>query len=290
MIRLGMLDLDTSHAVEFTKRLNHLQISEDQWVDGAQVVVACPGVSKIMPERIPGFAKKLSEELGIKLVETPEEMLGKIDGLLLEGNDGSSHLERARPFLEAGLPVWIDKPLAWSVRDCEALAELAAKNNAPIFSASALRFAEEIVAVQSAVSEPGAPVAVEVYGGQARKDNIPGWFFYGIHSVEMIFAFLGRGHGEITYRRSGGAELASCAWKSGALGTVTELSSGDKPFGFTYFGEKGTRAAKIDGKNNYRDLLRKISQFFQTRKAPVPLEETIETIRYIEEVNALGGA
>lgn len=290
MIKLGMLDLDTSHAVEFTKRLNQINISEDQFVPGTQVVIACPGVSKIMPERIPNFAKKLSEDLGIKLVEKPEEMLGKIDGLLLEGNDGSSHLERARPFLEAGLPVWIDKPLAWSVRDCEQLAELSAKKNAPIFSASSLRYAEEIQGVLAAREALGAPVAVEVYGGQAKKDNIPGWFFYGIHAVEMLFALMGQGHADIVYRKQGDAEIATCAWKSGALGTVTELSKGDKPFGFTYFGEKATRAALIDGKNNYRDMLRQIVAFFKTRQAPVPIGETIETIRFIEKVNALGGA
>ncbi|MBI3831353.1 MAG: Gfo/Idh/MocA family oxidoreductase [Planctomycetes bacterium] len=290
MIRLGMLDLDTSHAVEFTKRLNHLKIDQDQWIEGAQVVVACPGVSKIMPERIPGFAKTLGEDLGIKLVQKPEEMLGKIDGLLLEGNDGSSHLERVRPFLEASLPVWIDKPLAWTAKDAEAIAELSAKKNAPVFSASSLRFAEEIRSVLSNRAELGPPVAVEVYGGQAKKGNIPGWFFYGIHSVEILFALLGQGHGKISYLKSGDAEIASCPWKSGALGSITKLSRGDKPFGFTYFGEKATRAAKIDGKNNYRDLLIQILAFFKTNKAPTPIEETIETIRYIEGVNAAGGA
>ncbi len=57
MIRLGILDFDTSHAVEFTKRLNHKGIAEDQWVDGAQVVLGWPGTSKIMPERIPGYTE-----------------------------------------------------------------------------------------------------------------------------------------------------------------------------------------------------------------------------------------
>ena len=46
MFRLGILDFDTSHAVEFTKRLNHRDIDKDQWVDGATVVIGCPGESK----------------------------------------------------------------------------------------------------------------------------------------------------------------------------------------------------------------------------------------------------
>ena len=289
MIRLGMLDLDTSHAVEFSKRLNHKVVAQDQWVDGAQVVLACPGVSKIMAERIPGFAKAVAEDCGVKLVDRPEDMLGKIDGLLLEGNDGSSHLERARPFLEAGIPVWIDKPLAWTVKDAEAIAALSAKKNAPVFSASSVRYALEVQALHAAREELGAPVAVEAYFAQAKKDNIPGWFFYGIHAVELLFAILGPGHGKISYTKGDGAEAVSCPWRGGALGTVVALTKGTKPSGFTYFGEKGMRHCVIAGAYGYRELLKQIVAFFQARRSLVAIEETIETIRFIEEVNAAGG-
>jgi hypothetical protein len=47
MIRLGLIDFDTSHAVEFTKRLNHVDIPEDQWVYGAKVILGVPGTSKL---------------------------------------------------------------------------------------------------------------------------------------------------------------------------------------------------------------------------------------------------
>ena len=43
MIRLGVLDFDTSHVVEFTKRMNKKGVAKDQWVEGATVVVGCPG-------------------------------------------------------------------------------------------------------------------------------------------------------------------------------------------------------------------------------------------------------
>lgn len=287
MLRLGMLDLDTSHAVAFTQRLNHLKAPQEEWVDGAKVVVACPGISQVMPERIPGFAKALAEEYGVPLVQKPEEMLGKIDALLLEGNDGALHLERARPFLEAGLPVWIDKPLAYSVRDAEAIAELSAKKKAPVFSASSARFAKDLVALKSARAELGEPVAVEVYFAQSRKDNIPGWFFYGIHSVEMLFAILGPGHGKPVHTKGRGAEVVTSVWRDGATGTIVAASQGNKPSGFTYFGAKGSRAAWTEGA--YTPLLKEIVAFFQTGRAPVAIEETVETIRFVEAIHAAGG-
>ena len=87
MIKLGILDFDTSHVVEFTKRINHLDTPEDQWVDGAKIVVACPGESKIMPERIPGYVETM-KKLGVPLVDKPADMIGKVEGMLCEIGPG----------------------------------------------------------------------------------------------------------------------------------------------------------------------------------------------------------
>ena len=89
MIKLGILDFDTSHVIEFTKRLNHKGIAEDQVVDGAEVVIGCPGESKIMPERIPGYIQEM-KKLGVRLVDNPKEMIGKVDGMLIESQEGSA--------------------------------------------------------------------------------------------------------------------------------------------------------------------------------------------------------
>ncbi len=55
MIRLGIVDCDTSHVVAFTRRLHHVDVGEDHWVDGAQIVAAVPMPSLVSPERVPRF-------------------------------------------------------------------------------------------------------------------------------------------------------------------------------------------------------------------------------------------
>ena len=95
MLKLGILDFDTSHVVEFTKRLNHKHAEKDQWVDGAEIVIGCPGESKIMPERIPEYRKAM-EALGVPLVGKPQEMIGKVDGMLIEAQEGTPHFEIGR--------------------------------------------------------------------------------------------------------------------------------------------------------------------------------------------------
>src|SRR5258707_1172777 len=101
MIRLGILDFDTSHDVEISKRINHKNIAKDQWGDGAEVVLGCVGESQLAPERIAGY-KKAMEDLGVPLVDKPADLIGKVDGVLVESLEGGVHLARAKPFLEAG--------------------------------------------------------------------------------------------------------------------------------------------------------------------------------------------
>src|SRR5262245_30077137 len=111
MIRLGIVDFDTSHVVEFTKRLNHVDIAEEHWVDGAKVVAGVPGTSLIAPETIPKNVETL-KKYGVPLFDDPAELLGKVDAVLIESVDGSVHLARAMPFLEKGMPTYVDKPFA----------------------------------------------------------------------------------------------------------------------------------------------------------------------------------
>src|SRR3954468_14064768 len=98
MIRLGLVDFDTSHAVEFTRRLNHVDIDEGQWVEGAKVVAGVPGQSQVAAGVIPENSETL-RRYGVTLLDDPAELFGRIDAVLIESVDGSVHLERATPFL-----------------------------------------------------------------------------------------------------------------------------------------------------------------------------------------------
>ena len=98
MIRVGLVDFDTSHVVAFTQRWNHVDCPEDQWVNGAMVVAGSPGISLVSPDRIDGYAQALVG-YGVDLVNDPRELIGRVDAVCIESNDGSVHLDRARPFI-----------------------------------------------------------------------------------------------------------------------------------------------------------------------------------------------
>src|ERR1700730_13601484 len=124
MIKLGILDFDTSHVVEFTKRINHKEIDKAHWVDGAQIVIGCAGESKIDPKRL-GEYTEVMKKLEVPLVDKPGDMIGKVDGMLIESQEGTVHRKRAEPFLEAGIPCFIDKPFTCSSADAKKIVELA---------------------------------------------------------------------------------------------------------------------------------------------------------------------
>ncbi len=286
MIRLGLLDFDTSHAVEFTKRLNHLDIAEDQWVEGAKVVIGCPGESKLSPERIPGYTSQM-KKYEVPLVDKPEEMIGKVDAMLIEAVDGSVHLERAKPFLEAGIPCYVDKPFACSVDDAKKMVDLAVKKKLPIFSSSSLRYAPEVVQYLSN-SKHGKILGVATYGPASTHPRNPGLFHYGIHAVEILYALMGPGCDRVTCAHTTNTDVATGVWKDGRIATIRGNRSGGSSFGFTAFAEKGPYTTAVGTGVIYRELLKKIVEMFKTGKSPVPASTMIEIVAFIEAANSSG--
>lgn len=290
MIRLGVLDFDTSHVVAFTTRLNHKGIDKEQWVDGATVVVGCPGTSRIMPERIPGYKKEM-EKLGVALVDKPEDMIGKVDGMLIESQEGGVHWERARPFLEAGLPCYIDKPFTCGVADAHKIVDLARKKKVPVFSSSSLRYAPELVAfcadgkhgkVLGALAYGPAPL----YEKDARRN--PGLYHYGIHAVEILYALMGPGCRRVSCTHEKDVDVVSGQWKDGRVATVRGIRKGKDDYGALAFTEKSVFPVLIDKRTvgtAYRELLKRIVEMFKTGKSPLDVAVTVEIVAFIEAAN-----
>jgi hypothetical protein len=287
MIKLGILDFDTSHVVEFTSRLNQKHADQAQWVEGARVVVACPGESKIMPERIPGYVEAM-KKLGVELVEKPEAMIGKVDGMLIESQEGGAHWPRSQPFLDAGIQCYVDKPFTCSVADARKFAEVSAKKNIPIFSASSLRYGPELV--EYAKDEKHGKIVGALSYGPAplfEKDPTlnPGLYHYGIHAVEVLYTLMGPGCQRVTCAHEKGADVVTGQWADGRLATMRGIRAGKSDYGFVAFAEKGVHAATISTRTTYRELLKQIVLFFTTKKAPVDLSVTVEMMAFIEAAN-----
>ena len=114
-------------------------------------------------------------------VKHPEEMLGEIDALILARDDAESHWPLARPFLEAGLPVFIDKPLTLDREQLEAFTPYL--ESGQLMSCSGMRYAQELSVLRDQLTDYGT---LKLVRGTILND----WERYGIHLLEALLSLL----------------------------------------------------------------------------------------------------
>jgi predicted dehydrogenase len=292
-LRVGMIGLDTSHAPAFTRILN--DPAAPAGLAGCRVVVATPQGNPDFPlsaSRVDRFTAEV-RKLGVEIVDTVPEVLGKCDVVLLESVDGRTHLAHVLPVLRAGKPVFVDKPLAAGLVDGIAIVEAARSRDVPLFSTSALRFTADVHAVRDEVDAGiGRVLRVEISGPCSHAPGHRDLFWYGIHGAEALFTILGPDC-QTVRRTQATAETDEVEgrWAGGRGGTFRGAVSGTGVFGGLVTGDRGTR--RIVDVSGYGPLLTEIVRFFRTGRPPVPPEETLAVLAFLEaaeESKRLGGA
>lgn len=279
-MRIGIIGCDTSHVIAFTEILNNPEAK--QHVLGGKVVAAFKGGSADIPSsigRVEGYSKTLREKYGVKFYDSIEELCRHVDAVLLESVDGRPHLAQVKPVLAAHKPVFIDKPMAGSLRDVIEIFRLAKEAKVPVFSSSSLRFGKDTQAVHN--GSIGKVMYAETYGPCSLEPHHPDLFWYGVHGVESLFTVMGTGC-EMVQRETtpdGKIEVVG-TWKGGRKGIYRE----DKTFHGMARGEKGEAA--VGSYDGYEPLVAAIMRFFQTGVAPVPPKETIEIFAFMEAADA----
>lgn len=277
-LRVGVIGLDTSHAVEFARLLNDPQAPAQR--AGCRVVGAYPQGSATIESsasRIPGYTADL-QKLGIPIVDSIEQLLAGVDAVLLETNDGQLHLEQVLPVLRARKPVFVDKPAAASLAEVVAMYQAAQHYQTPLFSASALRFTPAALQARTG-NLVGRVLGCDTYSPASLEPSHPDLYWYGIHGVEQLFTVMGTGCESVVRIATPGTDLVVGTWSDGRVGTFRGTRTGKHLYGGTVFGEEG--AASTGGYTGYEPLVNEIAQFFQTGVAPVAAEETIEIYTFM---------
>ncbi|MCZ6795777.1 MAG: Gfo/Idh/MocA family oxidoreductase [Planctomycetota bacterium] len=288
-LRAGMIGLDTSHVIAFTKIINDPKASGD--LAGLRIVAGYPGGTDIPDsrDRVERFTEQL-RGMGVEIVDTIPALIAKVDVVLLESVDGRPHLEQARPVIEAGKPLFIDKPVAGSLADAVAIYELARQHGVPCFSSSSLRYTEGIQRLGEG-DGIGEITGCATWGPCSIQPEMPDLFWYGVHGVEMLFAVMGTGCESVVRAATVDADLVTGVWKGGRIGTFRGIRKNEASFGAVVFGTKGI--VKVDRSSGYEPLIREIARFFKTGIPPVSAEETIELFAFMEaadESKRQGGA
>ncbi len=291
-LRAGIIGLDTSHAAAFTKMLNATTPQPPELM-GIRVVAAYPQGSKDIEsstKRVPELTEQVRQQ-GVEIVSSIEELVGKVDVVFLESNDGRPHLEQLRPCLAAGKPTFIDKPIAGSLADAIRIFDEAEKARVPVFSSSSLRFGKNTQAVRG--GSIGQVMQADTRSPASLEPTHPDLFWYGIHGVESLFTVMGTGC--VSVKRGttedGKIEVVG-TWEGGRTGIYRESSDTRKGYGGSATNAKG-ETAEVGSFDGYEPLLHRIVHFSRTGEAPVSPAETLEIYAFMEaadESKRRGGA
>jgi len=182
--------------------------------------------------------------------------------------------------------------LAASTADAREILRLAEQTRTPLMSCSSLRYAAGIADL---LSDPGERVvSCEAFGPAALLDDYPGLFWYGIHSVEVLFSLMGRGCRQVRCLSAKDVDVALGEWADGRCGVLrgTRFEKGE--FGCVVHTTSGARlGVSKSTPPYYATMLRQIVEFFKTGASPIPVEETFDIIAFIEAADrskALSGA
>lgn len=275
-VRIGIIGCDTSHATEFTKIIN--DPARAGHVPGGRVVAAFKGGSPDVAysaAHLEKYSRELRGAQGVVFYDSIEQLCANVDAVLLESVDGRVHLDQVRPVLRARRPVFIDKPMAASLKDVVEIFRLAREVNVPAWSSSSLRFGKVTSAVRN--GSIGRVAVAEVSGPCEQEPHHPELYWYGIHGVESLFAVLGRGCDSVTRTIGTNGQLEVLGnWSAGRLGVLRAA----EVFRGVVRGERGE--AEIGQFDGYAPLVAEIIEFFRTGNAPVKPEETIEIFAFLE--------
>ncbi len=277
-LKAGIIGLD-AHAQSWAQILNNPDAIGE--LAEMTVVAGYAGGSPDIPQSQELLKKGIEtfQQLNIELVDSIPALLEKVDAVMVLSIDGRPHLDQARQVIEAGKPVYVDKPFASSLADAIQIFELAKQHKVPCFSSSSLRFAP---GTQALLTDPnvGAIIGCDANSPCAIEPHHPDFFWYGIHGVETLFTIMGPGCETVTRVHTENVDLAVGVWKDGRVGTFRGHRTGPHSYGATVFGEKSTVASgRFEG---YEPLLVEIVKFFKTGQPPVSAEETLEILAFME--------
>jgi len=213
------------------------------------------------------------------VVDSAEDMIGYVDAVLLARDDPENHMKMSKPFIDAGVPIFIDKPLAITTEDLAYFSEKD-KSGKFLMSCSSMRYSNECRTVKTEIESLGKLELATVVG---KKD----WTKYGVHMLEALFALLDDPKAiSVQHVNESGKDIVVVKFENGFIATVHLFMDITATFQITLFGQDGWRL--IDIKNSYSMFKENLIEFIKSvkeGKSRLSFEKTENIIRTLIAAN-----
>ncbi len=263
--RIGLVGLCTSHPECWVPVIRDL--TAEGLVDVE--VTAAWDSGETRPE---GFAREFAREFNIpNAVDTLDAMLPLVDGVIVHTTNWDRHLEQARPFVEAGKSVFIDKPIAGNLRDAGIFLDWL-KQGKRITGGSSLRFTREVAELLALPVEQRGEIHT-AYAAIGVDD-----FNYGIHAYSLLSQLMGPGILYAQYFDASAQKQILLKWKDGRSAILTIGASAWLPFNVTAVTAKNVYQVGVDNTRIYRSLLEAVLPYLsgKTDTPPLPMSNILE--------------
>ena len=269
-MKIGIIGAENSHTAGFGKLFN--------------IEKSFPGMTvDYVWGETEEFAKKAMELGNIpNMVKDPEEMLGKIDALIVDHRHGKFHLKAAVPFIKAGIPTFIDKPFCYRLEEGKKFLALARKHNTPVTSYSSIANSYDTYDIKEQVEKMGRIDQVVRYGPLEMDSKYGGVFFYGAHIVQPLLYIFGDDVKKVRITKNGKHSSASLVFGNGMLATLI-FTTKKRGWHTHVETEEGIVALKSRLKDkspakNYADMV----NMFRTGKEPRNHQSILKGVAVLE--------
>jgi len=306
-VRVGILGIDNFGSVAYTEHSNRPH--PEGVFEGVRVVAAYPIGSDDYPDSAK-LGDQWKEQLTnlyqspakpddavppIEFVNSVDELLQRVDGVMIFSMDGRLHKSQAEAVLKAGKRLFISRPLASSLEDAVAILKLAEETKTPCWSSSQHRFSAGFSGMRNH-PEVGQVIGCDVYGGWSETAPEADKFTRPLHSLETLQTIMGPQVFSVSCISTPTTESITAGWKDGRVGTYRGIKTGAVKYSATVFGDKGVSTAGIYGHGvpvngvvptndkyvGYEGLAIELAKFFKGGPPPVSPGETLEIFAMLQ--------
>lgn len=281
MYRIGIIGSDNSHAELFAKLAN---IPDEKTGNFRFPDIRVTCIFGLEAER----TKQVADNGMIEtIVDTPIEMMGKVDAVMVVFRHGDLHLSYALPFIKEGIPTWIDKPFAIKNDDARLLLAEAKQNGTLLTGGSTCKYTADILCVKNAWENGSriGKIQTAVMNFPATLENeYGGIYFYGAHLAEMAMTAFGYDVRSVVASENNGFVTAIVKYDNIQL--TLNFIPDNKEYYAVLYGENGTMFKEIDINGCYLKGFTEFAEMLRTRKLPLPLEylyAPVELLNAIKE-------
>ena len=258
MLSIGIVGAENSHTAAIAKVCN---------IDKA----VSARVAMVWGETA-AYAKTAAEAGHIPMiVKDWRDMLGKVDGVMMDHRHPDPHFEVAKFYLSHGVPCFVDKPFTYTLAQGKELCALAKKKGVPVTSFSTIPLADDFQDHKKALRDLGKISHFASSGPADLKSKWGGVFFYGIHQVDAVIEALGTDIDSVELQKHGKEGLGILRYKDGPIVTMNCIApGGSSSFHWSAVGANGI-VDWTHGKDPspYLKGAKTFTRMFKTGKEPI---------------------